>query len=137
MINKTEVTIQELSSSMGTLNATVEAVIPASLQVRELQIFQTKCLLKVQTNNQKMTILPQTSRREINWSLQQLEHLYGKQMGMSSVKETDASKQGGGSMSHSELKNGETTESLRKKNPYQCIGTEGSTVCISITDQSN
>lgn len=43
-----------------------------------------------------MTILPQTSRREINWWLQQLEHLYGKQMGMSSVKETDASKTGWG-----------------------------------------
>lgn len=96
MINKTEVPIQELSSSMGTLNATVEAVILASLYARELQIFQTKCLLKVQTNNQKMTILPQTSRREINWWLQQLEHLYGKQMGMSSVKETDASKTGWG-----------------------------------------
>lgn len=31
MISKTEVSIQELSSSIGTLNATVEAVIPTSL----------------------------------------------------------------------------------------------------------
>lgn len=40
MIRKTEVSIQELSSLIGTLNGTVEDVIPASLYVRELKMFQ-------------------------------------------------------------------------------------------------
>lgn len=141
MISKTEVSIQELSSLIGTLNATVEAVIPASLYVRELQMFQTKCLLKSKRNYQQMIILPQTSRGEINWWLQQLEHWNGKQIRLSSnpdlVIETDASKTGwGGSMSHSELKNGGALEPLIEKIAYQCTGTESSTVCNSITDQT-
>jgi hypothetical protein len=51
--DKENVSIQELASLIGTLNVTVEAVIPASLYVRELQMFQTKCLLKSQENYQK------------------------------------------------------------------------------------
>lgn len=42
----------------------------------------------------------------------------------------------GGSMSHSELKNGGALEPLREKIAYQCTGTESSTVCNSITDQT-
>lgn len=85
-----------------------------------------------------MTILPQTSRREINWWLQQLEHLYGKQMGMSSVKETDASKTGWGQyVSLRTLRWGDHGVPQKKKIAYQCIGPQGCTVCISITDQSN
>lgn len=45
-------------------------------------------------------------------------------------------KQGGGSMSLSELKDGGTLESLREKIAYQCTGTESSTVCNLITDQT-
>lgn len=45
-------------------------------------------------------------------------------------------KQGGGSMSHSELKNGGALEPLIEKIAYQCTGTESSTVCNSITDQT-
>ena len=47
-VNKQNVSIQELSSLIGTINSTVEAVIPASLYVRELQMFQTKSLLKTE-----------------------------------------------------------------------------------------
>jgi hypothetical protein len=100
MISKTEVSIQELSSLIGTLNATVEAVIPASLYVRELQMLQTKSLLKAQRNYQKMIKLPQNSRGEINWWLQLLEQWSGKQIRMSAnpdlVIETDTSKTGWG-----------------------------------------
>ena len=114
MISKTEVSIQELSSLIGTLNATVEAVIPASLYVRELQMFQTKCLLKSKRNYQQMIILPQTSRGEINWWLQQLEHWNGKQIRLSSnpdlVIETDASKTGWGAVC--------LTQNLRMGGPW-------------------
>lgn len=74
MINKTDVSTQELSRLIGTLNARVEAVIPASLYVKGLQMRQTKCLLKPQSNYQPMIILPHTSRSEINWLPLQLEH---------------------------------------------------------------
>jgi type III secretion system FlhB-like substrate exporter len=53
MISKPEVSIQELSSLIGALNATVEAVIPASMYVRELQMFETKSLLKALRNCKK------------------------------------------------------------------------------------
>lgn len=141
MISKTQVSIQELSSLIGTLNATVEAVIPASLYVRELQMFQTKCLLKSKRNYQQMIILPQTSRGEINWWLQQLEHWNGKQIRLSSnpdlVIETDASKTGWGAVCLTQnLRMGGALEPLREKIAYQCTGTESSTVCNSITDQT-
>ena len=38
LLGKETVSIQELASLIGTLNAMVEAVIPASLYVRDLQI---------------------------------------------------------------------------------------------------
>lgn len=40
------ITLQELASLVGSMNATVEAVIPALLNVRELQMFKTKHLIK-------------------------------------------------------------------------------------------
>jgi F0F1-type ATP synthase gamma subunit len=63
MISKTEVSIQELSSLIGTLNATVEAVIPASLYVRELRMLQTKIVSKAQRNDQKMIKPPSEFQR--------------------------------------------------------------------------
>jgi hypothetical protein len=50
--------------------------------------------------------------------------------------ETDASKQGGGSMSHSKFKDGRTLESCREEIAYQCTGIEGSTVGNSINDKT-
>jgi hypothetical protein len=94
------VSIQELLSLIGTLNATVEAVIPASLYERELQMLQTISLLKAQRNYQKMITLPQTSRGDIYFWLQQLEQWNGKRIRMSAnpdvVIETDVSKTGWG-----------------------------------------
>lgn len=45
-------------------------------------------------------------------------------------------KKSGGSMSQSELKDGGILESFREKNTYQYTGTESSTFCNSITDQT-
>lgn len=93
-------------------------------------------MLEAQRNYQTMIILAQTSRGEINWCLQQLEHWNGKQIRMSSnpdlVIETD-----GDSMSYSELMDGGPwNPSEKQKLHYQCTGTESSTVCNSITDQT-
>ena len=41
VLNSDQVTIQELASLVGSLNSTVEAVIPAALYTRELQMHQT------------------------------------------------------------------------------------------------
>ena len=80
LLGRETVSVQELASLIGTLNATVEAVIPASLYVRELQMFQTKCLLKSQKNYQTMVALPKVCEEEITWWIHQLDQWNGKQI---------------------------------------------------------
>lgn len=92
------ITIQELASLVGSLNATVEAVIPASLYVRELQMFKTKCLIKEKSYKNKIN-LSQECKTEISWWIQQLQVWNGKQIITNEpdlVIETDASTMGWG-----------------------------------------
>ena len=102
LLGRQTVSIQELASLIGTLNATVEAVIPASLYVRELQMFQTKCLLKSPKNFQTMVALSKVCEEEITWWIHQLDQWNGKQIRMSVnpdlTIETDASKTGWGAV---------------------------------------
>ena len=95
-IKSDHITIQELASLVGSLNATVEAVIPASLYVRELQMYKTKCLVKENNYKNKIT-LSQECITEISWWIQQLEVWNGKQIITQEpdlVIETDASTMG-------------------------------------------
>lgn len=92
------ITIQELASLVGSLNATVEAVIPASLYVRELQMFKTKCLIQEKSYKNKIN-LSQESKTEISWWIQQLQVWNGKQIITNEpdlVIQTDASTMGWG-----------------------------------------
>ena len=98
VLNSDQVTIQELASLVGSLNSTVEAVIPAALYTRELQMHQTKCLLRSQTYN-TLIHLPNSCRSEIQWWIQKLKVWNGKQIlttGPQLLLERDASKIGWG-----------------------------------------
>ncbi|CAC5416232.1 unnamed protein product [Mytilus coruscus] len=53
-------------SDIGTLNATAEVVIPASLYVRELQMFKTKSLLKT-TQYRSLIALTPECKNEMKW----------------------------------------------------------------------
>lgn len=66
------ISIKKLSSLVGSLNATLEVVIPASLFVRELQMFKTKCLVKENSNKNKI-IQSQECNTELPWWIQQLQ----------------------------------------------------------------
>ena len=97
-IKSDHITIQELASLVGSFNATVEALIPASLYVRELQMYKTKCLIKENNYKNKIT-LSQECITEISWWIQQLEVWNGKQIITQEpdlVIETDASTMGWG-----------------------------------------
>ena len=98
ILNSDQVTILNLASLVGSLNSTVEAVIPAALYTRELQMHQTKCLLKSKTYNSLIS-LPIQCKTEIQWWISKLEEWNGKQiltMGPQISIETDASKMGWG-----------------------------------------
>ena len=79
VIQSDQTTIQELASLIGSLNATVEAVMPAALYVRELQMHQTRSLLKFQSYHAKIT-LPEACKREILWWIQKLQDWNGKEI---------------------------------------------------------
>ena len=91
-----EVSIHEIASLTGMLVATAEAVIPASLYVRELQMTKTKYLLKTM-NYQTLLMLPNECKIEIKWWIHHLRQWNGKNILNPSpdlVIETDASLKG-------------------------------------------
>lgn len=61
-----------VGSLVGSLNATLEVVIPASLFVRELEMFKTKGLVKENSKKNKIN-QSQECNTELPWWIQQLQ----------------------------------------------------------------
>ena len=98
MLNSPKTTFHELASLIGTLQSTMEAIIPAALYVRQLQMHQTKSLLKSQ-NYQSIIQLKSQCKEEIFWWTQQMTLWNGKQILSQNpdlIIETDASLKGWG-----------------------------------------
>lgn len=98
LLNATQVTIHELASLVGTLHSTMEAVTPAALYVRQLQMHQTKYLVRSQ-NYQSIIQLTSQCKEEIFWWINHITQWNGKQIlthNPNLIIETDASLQGWG-----------------------------------------
>ena len=98
IVQSDHTTIHKIASLIGSLNATAEAVVPAALYVRELQMHKTKCLVKTPTYKAEVT-LPDHCKEEIHWWIQSLSQWNGKQIISQEpdiVLETDASLEGWG-----------------------------------------
>ena len=96
MLNSPKTTIHELASLIGTLQSTLEAIIPAALYVRQLQMHQTKSLLKSQ-NYQSIIQLTSQFKEEIFWWTQKMTLWNWKQILCQNpdlIIETDASLKG-------------------------------------------
>ena len=98
ILSNDKCSIHELASLIGMLTATAEAVIPASLYVRELQMTKTKFLLH-NPNYQTLVTMPTECRVEIRWWIHHLRLWNGKHIitpGPDLILETDASLKGWG-----------------------------------------
>ncbi|KAK3094975.1 hypothetical protein FSP39_008608 [Pinctada imbricata] len=99
-LNKREITIQELSSLVGLLNASRDAIVPTTLYVREMQMHQTKQLL-LGKNFQSKIKLSKACKEEIKWWINHVQEHNGKQLLKPSpdlMIESDASNLGWGAV---------------------------------------
>ncbi|CAC5393416.1 unnamed protein product [Mytilus coruscus] len=71
------VTVMQLTQLTGKLSSSMQAIFPANLQSRFLQMDQIKGLLKGKSYEQKI-ILSQTARDEIIWWVTKIEEFNGK-----------------------------------------------------------
>ena len=102
-LDKKVITVQEVASLVGLLNSTAEAVLPASLYLRELQMHQIKSLISNRNYHQNIILTP-VCKAEIRWWIHHLHHFNGKQIITPSpdlVIESDASNLGWGAVCNS------------------------------------
>ena len=100
MLNSVKVTVREVASLTGKLVSTVQAILPANLQCRYLQMLQTKSLLSGK-NYESFIILTKAAKEEISWWLNQVDSSNGKTIISSTpdkVITSDASNQGWGAV---------------------------------------
>ena len=129
IVQSDHTTIHKIASLIGSLNATAEAVVPAALYVRELQMHKTKCLVKTPTYKAEVT-LQDHCKEEIHWWIQSLSQWNGKHIISQEpdiVLETDASLEGWGvPLSSTERKIRGSMERPREKGTHKCPGNDGS-----------
>ena len=92
------VTIQALARIIGTLTSTVQAILPAPLYYRHMQLLRTKALARISSYATKID-LDQGSRTELTWWIDHLKQWNGRSLispGPDMVIQTDASKKGWG-----------------------------------------
>ena len=77
MYNVTKVSILELTKLLGLLCSTVQAVLPAQLQIRYLQQLQIRMLQQERCYYQQIT-LNQKSKQELTWWIQNLSLCNGR-----------------------------------------------------------
>lgn len=127
--------IQELSRNIRTLYATEEVVILVSLYVRELWNVQTKCLLRKSSTTdpdfQREDKPVATATRAREWKTNSNVFRWGLGDRNRCIKNRVEIE----SLTHN-IKLGWTLDPSEKKIAHQWTGTEGSTVCNSITSQT-
>ena len=97
---KGQVTVHELTKSLGLLASTIQAVLPAQVNVRYLQQQQIKALRATQCY-QVTALLNSNSKEELQWWIQNLQIFNGRyliQPQKALTIRTDASKKGWGAV---------------------------------------
>ncbi|CAC5367714.1 unnamed protein product [Mytilus coruscus] len=79
MLSADIVTVRQLAQLTGKLSSSMQAIFPANLQSRFLQMDHIKGLLKGKSYEQKI-ILSQTARDELIWWVTKIEEFNGKAM---------------------------------------------------------
>ena len=95
---KTQVSVMELAKIVGKLVSTVQAVHPAPLYYRELQMLKTKGLI-VKKSYSTMVTLTEPCKEELTWWIEHLETWNGNALISAApdmILQTDASKSGWG-----------------------------------------
>ena len=77
LLRSEKISIHNLASLIGTLNAILEALTPAAPYIRELQMHKTKNLLKSQNYKTIITLSPEC-KSEINLGVEHLQNWNGK-----------------------------------------------------------
>ena len=101
MYNKGSTSILELTKLLGLLASTIQAVLPARLQIRNLQQLQIKSL-KLRKSFQSVVKLTPLAKEELLWWMTNLKHSNGKMFIQETLDQvliqTDASKTGWGAV---------------------------------------
>ena len=116
MYKATKVSILELTKLLGLLCSTVQAVLPAQLQLRYLQQLQIRTLQQERCYYQQIT-LNQKSKQELTWWIQNLSLCNGRclvQPPPQMMIQTDASKIGWGAACQGEKTRGVWSEQEQK-----------------------
>ena len=98
ILNSTNITVREVAKLTGKLVSTIQAILPANLQCRFLQMLQTKALLSGKSYESKITLTKQ-AKEEICWWLNQIDSSNGRTIISSTpdrVITSDASNEGWG-----------------------------------------
>lgn len=91
-------TVRDLAKIIGTLTATMQAILTAPLHYRRLQMLKTKALLEHKSYGTKVPLTPET-REELRWWIHYMDQHNGRAIlspGPDVVIDTDASKTGWG-----------------------------------------
>ena len=98
MLSQDHTSVHKLTQLIGTLTATIQAIHPAPLYYRELQMLKTMRLHQAQTYAAKVTLTPQC-KAELRWWLLHMESWNGRAIinsGPDMIIQTDASTKGWG-----------------------------------------
>jgi len=101
ILKEKSISIRQLSKLIGTLSASVMAVLPGPLHYRLLQVQKTKALLESHQSYDANITLPPEVRKEITWWTSHLREWNGKSVITPSpdlIITTDASKKGWGAI---------------------------------------
>ena len=91
-------TLRDLTKLLGKLTSTIQAILPAKLQIRFLQQIQTQALRKNMTYESVIT-LGQQAKEELSWWITKMQIYNGKPLLIVSpglIISSDASKKGWG-----------------------------------------
>ena len=114
-LQQEEVSVRELSKLIGTFSSTTQAILPARLHYRQLQMLLTTALMKV-NSYESIIKLTAECKEEIRWWMTHLEEVNGRAVTVSPPDitiETDASLIGWGAAWQKQMLQGHWTEEER------------------------
>ncbi|VDH93156.1 Hypothetical predicted protein [Mytilus galloprovincialis] len=98
--NSVKITVKKLSELIGNLTASIQAIFPAPLHYRHLQVEKNQRLNQTLSYNSEL-VLSQKAQNELNWWIHQLIHWNGRSLisiQPSVIIQTDASNVGWGAV---------------------------------------